>query len=273
MYQSVRPTLYFNNHLFVARSRGSTHRSKTNPLGRRDSKACVDGNILTARTLILLTLAAAKCCFWVLEQPITSVMEYHPLFQKALRMLSMRRMKISMSHFGAPTPKRTILYSGPLGNLGRRNPPQGFQPKRSKMIQAFICWVLDSTSYRVTALHLWPSRTVLLPGHQCIDDLREHEEEPVLQQRQMVVKYTNARGEARVHGGADLKSSQSYPAGFGVALAKVRSKHQKRNYRKAMAFLRGARKTENKLDLRTRVNRAWMAGANLQPVIDFLSNR
>ena len=116
------------------RSRGSTHRSKTNPLGRKDSKACVDGNILTARTLILLTLAAAKCCFWVLEQPMTSVMEYHPLFQKALRMLNMRRMSISMSHYGAPTPKRTILYSGAVGKIQNKT----FYRKRSKG-SSFLC--------------------------------------------------------------------------------------------------------------------------------------
>ncbi|CAK9111848.1 unnamed protein product, partial [Durusdinium trenchii] len=172
---------------FVFMSRGSTHRSKTNPLGRKDSKACVDGNILTARTLILLTLAAAKCCFWVLEQPMTSVMEYHPLFQKALRMLNMRRMSISMSHYGAPHTKATVLR----------------------------------------------------PGHECIDDLRDHEEEPNLERRQMVVHYVNSRGEKRVHGGTDLKSSQSYPPGFGRALARVRTKHLKRNFRKAMIFLRG----------------------------------
>ena len=92
------------------------------------------GNILTARTLILLTLAAAKCCFWVLEQPMTSVMEYHPLFQKALRMLNMRRMSISMSHYGAPTPKRTILYSGAVGKIQNKT----FYRKRSKG-SSFLC--------------------------------------------------------------------------------------------------------------------------------------
>ena len=117
------------------------------------------------------------------------------------------------------------------------------------------------------------SRTVLRPGHECIDDLRDHEEEPNLERRQMVVHYVNSRGEKRVHGGTDLKSSQSYPPGFGRALARVRTKHLKRNFRKAMIFLRGARKTENQLDIRARINRAWIAGANLQPVIDYLSNR
>lgn len=36
---------------------------------------------------------------------------------------------------------------------------------------------------------------------------------PKLEQREMAVKYTNAKGETRVHGGKDLKASQHYPAG------------------------------------------------------------
>lgn len=38
--------------------------------------------------------------------------------------------------------------------------------------------------------------------------------EPKLEQREMAVRYVNAKGESRVHGGKDLKASQNYPAGF-----------------------------------------------------------
>ena len=93
------------------RSRGSTHRTPTKPLGRSDS-ACVRlGNLLCARALILVVLAASKGCFWVLEQPMSSVMEHHPLFQAVIKLLGMRKLLISMSKYGGPTEKKTLLYA------------------------------------------------------------------------------------------------------------------------------------------------------------------
>ena len=94
------------------RSRGSTLRTKSRPLGRKDSKAVQLGNLLTARALVLILIIASKGCWWVLEQPSTSLMEYHPLFQAMLRLLSgVVRKTIDMSQYGAPTKKRTFLYS------------------------------------------------------------------------------------------------------------------------------------------------------------------
>ena len=68
--------------------------------GRRDRRA-----------LILVLLVAARAGWWVLEQPSTSIMELHPLFQQMLQLLpGVRRKMINMSSYGAPTRKRTILY-------------------------------------------------------------------------------------------------------------------------------------------------------------------
>ena len=61
---------------------------------------------------------------------------------------------------------------------------------------------------------------------------------------------------------------------FGTALAKVRTKYGKSIRRRAMKFLREAKKSRrtNHYNMSSRVNRAWMAGANLQPVLDFMVN-
>ena len=74
-------------------------------------------------------------------------------------------------------------------------------------------------------------------------EISEFETEPEYDGREIVVRYMNAKGESRIHGGSALKGSQSYPKKFGQALAKVRSKHQKRNHRKAMAWLAKASRT------------------------------
>lgn len=207
---------------FVFMSRGTTQRSRTKPLGRTDYPSVRLGNLLFCRALILVILAACKGCMWVLEQPGSSTMEWHPLFQRMMKMIEVRKMFISMCNFGGPTRKPTILYT----------------------------------------------------GHSEIDYIREYEVEPSLEPRSMVVRYQNAKGERRIHGGSDLKSSQSYPRRFGVALAKVRTRFHKSIRRRAFKALKDARKNRHVSNYNTssRVNRAWMAGANLQPILDFLSS-
>ena len=48
----------------------------------------------------------------MLEQPASSIMEYHPSFQRMLRLLGeTRRMMLCMSNYGGQTRKATVLYS------------------------------------------------------------------------------------------------------------------------------------------------------------------
>lgn len=54
------------------------------------------------------------------------------------------------------------------------------------------------------------------PGHDEIDDIKEHERAPKLQNKDMVRKYLNRKGERRFTGGSDLKSSQAYPGPFPI---------------------------------------------------------
>lgn len=94
---------------------GSTLRSRKNPLGRPDSQAVRDGNLLACRALLLMLLCSCRGIWWVLEQPGTSTMEFHPIFQALLRLVAVRRLRFRMARFGSPTPKPTILYSSDWG--------------------------------------------------------------------------------------------------------------------------------------------------------------
>ena len=93
------------------RSRGSTGRSKGMPMGNPESPSARMGNLLTARTMILLLVASALNVWVILEQPSTSLMQYHVLFQKYLRLAPMRVLTMQMADFGSPTAKPTLLYS------------------------------------------------------------------------------------------------------------------------------------------------------------------
>ena len=50
-----------------------------------------------------------------------------------------------------------------------------------------------------------------ISGHPEIDSIDDFAEEERLEDREMVVRYRNAKGELRCHGGRHLKSSQAYP--------------------------------------------------------------
>ena len=107
-------------HRFLPRprSRGSTKRSKTHPMG------CCTGvtqehNVMVARVVLLLCIAAAKGCWWMMEQPKGSLLEDHVAFQVFLRMLqklnaSVSRCSTSLCWFGADTRKPLWIYSSPF---------------------------------------------------------------------------------------------------------------------------------------------------------------
>lgn len=58
---------------------------------------------------------------------------------------------------------------------------------------------------------------------------------------------------------------------FGYALAKMRSRNEKKNKRLATQFLARAKRTTNAMDARVKTYGMWKKHADLQPVLDFLS--
>ncbi|CAK9002504.1 unnamed protein product [Durusdinium trenchii] len=96
---------------WVFMSRGSTKRSDSCPMGDLNSPAVRLGNLLTARTIVILMILAAQGVWFALEQPSSSLMEKHVLFQRLVGLVSIRRMSIMMGDFAGPTLKPTWLYS------------------------------------------------------------------------------------------------------------------------------------------------------------------
>ena len=66
-------------------SRYSTGRNVNEPLGHSWSPSATEGNLLVARTILLLRLIVARGCVYILEQPLGSIMPEHPRFQQFLR--------------------------------------------------------------------------------------------------------------------------------------------------------------------------------------------
>lgn len=69
------------------------------------------GNVLCAGTLLVLMVAATLGCWTILEQPQNSLMECHPAFQQHLAMVKTVRATMNMGDYGGPSAKPTWLYS------------------------------------------------------------------------------------------------------------------------------------------------------------------
>lgn len=97
----------------MLRSRGTTKRTATSPLGDPSVNCVAEGNMMVARVALLCFLALARGIWVVIEQPKGSLLEAHPCMQALFKICLFWRKKVSMKDFGTPTKKDTWLYSSP----------------------------------------------------------------------------------------------------------------------------------------------------------------
>ena len=83
-------------------------------MGDAKSRSAQMGNLLTSRTLVLMMVCQALGIWYIVEQPASSLMQFHVLFQRFLKLVSLKRLAIKMADFGAETEKPTLLYSSGL---------------------------------------------------------------------------------------------------------------------------------------------------------------
>ena len=81
------------------------------PLGDRSNASVEAGNIMVSRLVLLVLVLLSRGCWVVIEQPLNSVMQYHPRFQWMLQVHSWWRIVLDMGAFGADTQKPTVLFS------------------------------------------------------------------------------------------------------------------------------------------------------------------
>ena len=111
---ACRVHLPYNLSHFAAlpRSRGSTLRTPLHPEGNGAYPSVAAGNQIACRTLVLLYICAALHVWWILEQPVNSLMQELPAFKYFMRQVRTYRHSMCMKEYGGPTQKPTWLYSG-----------------------------------------------------------------------------------------------------------------------------------------------------------------
>ena len=81
-------------------SRGSTYRTAFNAMGDLGLDCVRKANVMVSRVMLLCWLHCAMKAFWVLEQPVNSLMEMHERFQELASKIKIYRTTIHMGRFG-----------------------------------------------------------------------------------------------------------------------------------------------------------------------------
>ncbi len=79
---------------------------------------------MVGRTILIVLILIAKGAFWLIEQPVSSIMHEHPMFQWLFRHFRIYRVHTYTGAFGAKSLKPTVLYSAHecIGDLKRYKP-------------------------------------------------------------------------------------------------------------------------------------------------------
>ncbi|CAK9023459.1 unnamed protein product, partial [Durusdinium trenchii] len=155
------------------------------------------------------------------------------------------------------------------------------QPKGSCMedhpaFQYFMRQVTTFRHYMTMGEYGGPTQkpTWLYSGLKCIEELYKFKPlclpQHVVEEKQMVVHYKDKNGVDRICGGKDLKSSENYPAQFGVALARLRTHHAAQVKKNALRVVKNNLKGCSMIPLNHRASPRWIKWAELEPVFDFL---
>ena len=95
---------------WVSISRGSTHRSASEPLGKRPrSVKVIQNNRLVSRMSLLLDYIFRHGIFYIIEQPRTSIMWKHPRLKKTLKRHKALKVRADLGALGAESLKPVIL--------------------------------------------------------------------------------------------------------------------------------------------------------------------
>lgn len=112
-------------------NRYTSKRSDWRPLGCKNVPSVVEANIMVSRQILLLWIYTARKIYWVLEQPLNSLMEKHPRFLELASRICITRTSINMGDFGATSKKPSWIYSSHpfitelkeyAGTYGRKRP-------------------------------------------------------------------------------------------------------------------------------------------------------
>lgn len=100
----IKAVSFLHRYVFKLRNVGTSRRSTSRPFGEEKYESVHMGNTLASRTLLLMMVAHALGCVWILEQPKGSLMENLPTFQEVLQKIPVWRHTLQITAASAQHP-------------------------------------------------------------------------------------------------------------------------------------------------------------------------
>ena len=127
---------------FVFMSRGHTKRSRRKPKGNVKRKDVRQANLIVERVSFLIKILAKRKVYWIMEQPLNSLLWYMPAIKQARRdyqvnKLNWQRRFLWMGHYGHALWKPTELV-GVFPGLGTAWPTK--RPPKRDSSSAYSQW-------------------------------------------------------------------------------------------------------------------------------------
>lgn len=91
-------------------NRGTSGRSRGNPLGNFHYPSVAEANLMVSRTVLLCLFALWLGCQWLWENPVSSIVDSHPRLQAMLALRGYYMQVTSLGMFGADSPKMVKLW-------------------------------------------------------------------------------------------------------------------------------------------------------------------
>ncbi|CAK9106189.1 unnamed protein product [Durusdinium trenchii] len=96
---------------FTQINRGTSGRTAENPLGREHYPSVAKANLMLVRAVLIMITVLHFQGHWMLENPLSSIIDLMPRFRKLLDNTVHHRCHTWLGMFKAPTPKPIKLYS------------------------------------------------------------------------------------------------------------------------------------------------------------------
>lgn len=155
---------------FVAINRATNRRFPFSPLGDVQVRSVREGNSLTSRTCLLIWVIQAMGCSFILEQPRSSMLIWHPRIREVLRSIPKAFLAYWWMHkFGGLTAKRHLALSN--------------APTVARLDLGKICM--------------------------------KHQKKLAASSAKSAITYRSKSGKTAFKGSRFLKSTGTYPPGFG----------------------------------------------------------
>ncbi|CAL1133092.1 unnamed protein product, partial [Cladocopium goreaui] len=122
----------------MLRSRGSTRRHFLRPQGWDGYRSTREGNRLARRLCYLLELAYRKGCYYIVEQPVSSLLFCYKPLRRLLKRHGAIRVTCALGAYHAPTLKQVILWgTAPfLSDLALQ--PSPFKRSQLRKVRSFL---------------------------------------------------------------------------------------------------------------------------------------